>query len=645
MMGSPEDKERRDERRDETSQRLMVTKAREVIYKDGYAVDNDTHVEKILKPTSLNVVENGFSNVLESYSFDLIPTIVVDLMHEFEIGVWKRLFIHLLRLLDAFTVTRTGPTLTAELDARFRSIPSFGRDGIRKFGKNASGMKRRAARDFEDLLQCSITAFESLLPEPHNTSLMKLLYICAQWHALAKLRLHNDLTLNLLDYTTTLLGAQMRAFDQDTCAKVPTLELKKEAEARARKEGSASKSSVGSTSRRPASLDMYTIKFHYLGDYVASIRHFGTTDSYTTEIGELCHRLPKQWYPRTDRREYEGQMAQIERRQARLARIRAELEARRIAESSDGGESPLPEPSLDVDYRVGQGSDEIFDLHRMFMMTPGEPQNDLYLHNFMPKLKQYLLPLVVEYLGFDPEESNDFAWESISIQGDRLYHHKIMRTDYTTYDLRRSEDITHVDTPQSNVMLLNAAYSANSQGAQPEHPYRYAKVLVQFIEPADVLRAVHIVPRFSQGKVEEPEVKSRWINNDTHPWNEYCLNKFADRDLFMRYQYGMSVGHTYMYSGTFPPPKVPEIPPTFDHRTSRPTTASSSTTTATPIEAAPQASGSAAEVERGPTSQVDAELDGPGYDNEGGPLEDEGYIEDLDDHEAAQEDTLYGDVI
>ncbi|KAF6751767.1 hypothetical protein DFP72DRAFT_1135653 [Ephemerocybe angulata] len=95
-----------------------------------------------------------------------------------------------------------------------------------------------------------------------------------------------------------------------------------------------------------------------------------------------------------------------------------------------------------------------------------------------------------------------------------------------------------------------------------------------------------------------------------------------------------------MYSGTFPPPKVPEIPPTFDHRTSRPTTASSSTTTATPIEAAPQASGSAAEVERGPTSQVDAELDGPGYDNEGGPLEDEGYIEDLDDHEAAQEDTL-----
>ncbi|KAF6765315.1 hypothetical protein DFP72DRAFT_1039273 [Ephemerocybe angulata] len=114
----------------------------------------------------------------------------------------------------------------------------------------------------------------------------------------------------------------------------------------------------------------------------------------------------------------------------------------------------------------------------------------------------------------------------------------------------------------------------------------------------------------------------------------------------MRYQYGMSVGHTYMYSGIFPPPTVPEIPPTFDHRTSRQaTTASSSTTTTTPIEAAPQASGSAAEVEREPTSQVDAELGGPGYDNEDGLLEREVYIEDLDDHEAAQQDALYGDVI
>ena len=43
---------------------------------------------------------------------------MVDLLHEAELGVWKRLFIHLIRLLDAFT-RPSGPTLAAELDFRW----------------------------------------------------------------------------------------------------------------------------------------------------------------------------------------------------------------------------------------------------------------------------------------------------------------------------------------------------------------------------------------------------------------------------------------------------------------------------------------------------------------------------------------------
>jgi hypothetical protein len=38
---------------------------------------------------------------------------VVDLMHEFELGVWKSLFIHLLRILQA-----QDKTLLHELDRR-----------------------------------------------------------------------------------------------------------------------------------------------------------------------------------------------------------------------------------------------------------------------------------------------------------------------------------------------------------------------------------------------------------------------------------------------------------------------------------------------------------------------------------------------
>jgi hypothetical protein len=104
---------------------------------------------------------------------------------------------------------------------------------------------------------------------------MELLSICAQWHALAKLKLHNDYTLDLLDYTTTQLGSQMRRFERDTCMVVPTKETKREAQIRAKRDGSSS--------QRAKKLGIYTIKFHFLGDYTAVIRKLGTTDSYSTQ--------------------------------------------------------------------------------------------------------------------------------------------------------------------------------------------------------------------------------------------------------------------------------------------------------------------------------------------------------------------------
>jgi hypothetical protein len=50
---------------------------------------------------------------LSEVDFDLFPMLVIDLMHEFEQGVWKALFIHLLRMLDS-----KGGSLINKLDAR-----------------------------------------------------------------------------------------------------------------------------------------------------------------------------------------------------------------------------------------------------------------------------------------------------------------------------------------------------------------------------------------------------------------------------------------------------------------------------------------------------------------------------------------------
>lgn len=58
----------------------------------------------------------------------------------------------------------------------------------------------------------------------------------AHWHSLAKLRMHTDLSLNVLDSWTSVLGEMARTFVVLTCSKIETRELKSEYEARKRRE-------------------------------------------------------------------------------------------------------------------------------------------------------------------------------------------------------------------------------------------------------------------------------------------------------------------------------------------------------------------------------------------------------------------------
>lgn len=58
-------------------------------------------------------LQNAFLDKLSPLGFNHFQMLVVDLMHEFELGVWKSLFIHLLRILDAY-----DKRLLDELDRR-----------------------------------------------------------------------------------------------------------------------------------------------------------------------------------------------------------------------------------------------------------------------------------------------------------------------------------------------------------------------------------------------------------------------------------------------------------------------------------------------------------------------------------------------
>ncbi|KIK19172.1 hypothetical protein PISMIDRAFT_38048, partial [Pisolithus microcarpus 441] len=79
---------------------------------------------------------------------NLFLMLVVDLLHEFELGVWKAIFSHLLRILDSLNESQLH-----ELDQRYRLVPTFGQDTIQRFSKNCSKMKRMTTHNSKDLLQ------------------------------------------------------------------------------------------------------------------------------------------------------------------------------------------------------------------------------------------------------------------------------------------------------------------------------------------------------------------------------------------------------------------------------------------------------------------------------------------------------------
>ena len=83
--------------------------------------------------------------------------------------------------------------------------------------------------------QCAIPVFEGLLPSQHNEVVMALLYRLAEWHSLAKLRMHTDPTLSFMDLVTTALGQQLCRFRRDVCSAYSTKDLPKEKAARERK--------------------------------------------------------------------------------------------------------------------------------------------------------------------------------------------------------------------------------------------------------------------------------------------------------------------------------------------------------------------------------------------------------------------------
>jgi hypothetical protein len=141
---------------------------------------------------------------------------------------------------------------------------------------------------------CAILVFDGLLPEPHNMRVLKVLFNLAHWHSLVKLLIHTNATLDLLSLAMTSLGRSLQDFREKTCTMFLTRELEWERAAHQWWHGKSTargdNRSLGPTLKafknnawKPEHLNLDTYTYHSLGDYVTTIWHFGTMDSYSTQ--------------------------------------------------------------------------------------------------------------------------------------------------------------------------------------------------------------------------------------------------------------------------------------------------------------------------------------------------------------------------
>ncbi|KAF6742517.1 hypothetical protein DFP72DRAFT_830415 [Ephemerocybe angulata] len=594
-MVSDDKTRHRKPRSDNHSTWYTISRARKDLFKGrSIRARRFLTLEKSLTPS-----RSAFSEAFEdNMLFSVYALLVPDPLHEFELGTWRDLFVQLVRM-----ATASGREIVVTMNTWYRTISAFGRGTIRKFANNAAEMKKLGARDFEDLLQCSIPVFLDLFASTRdNTFVRRLLFEMATWHALSKLRLHTKSTVSDLRSSTKRLGSLLRQFVKDICPRYATRELRKEAEKRTRRAQAKNKGSPKEVDRgaNPKSMNLVTAKLHALGHYADSIMAYGTTDNTTTQTGELQHRNSKRWYARSQKRTYLAGITRQECRERRLFQLRAReraVEKGKYSELLDQAPSSLHHQMSHAVRR-----ENCVNLPEWVTANAQDPA----LKDFVKRLKTHLL-LRLQGKPFEGDEAQFTQGElnEVIIENDTIYRHKVLRVNYTTYDMRRAQDSLNPRT-SANIMMLahdddirahpywyaqiigiyHARVIHNTRdaalGVKIQHmeflwvrwlglhtPHRFgwrekhlprigfinergdASMSFGFLDPAEVIRAVHLIPSFKHKKSANgiPKTIARPASDGDLDWNYFYVNIFVDRDMFMRYR-GGGIGHVTTRAAT-----------------------------------------------------------------------------------------------
>lgn len=191
--------------------------------------------------------------------------------------------------------------------------------------------------------------------------------------------------------------------------------------------------------------------------------------------------------------------------------------------------------------------------------------------------------LLIPPLGQTTQATSVPSTNFVFFKSDRIYAHRLIRFNYTTYDVRRAQDVVNPRTSHCNVMLLRRPAGDSMEDATTPHPFLYARVIgiyhgniiytgpgmvnysptrfdflwvrwyqnipiegpldqqspyrldqlkfppmasegaFGFVNPADVLRSCHIIPAFNRGN-QEFEGMSK-LARDSEDWEAYYIGR------------------------------------------------------------------------------------------------------------------------
>ena len=253
----------------------------------------------------------------------------------------------------------------------------------------------------------------------------------------------------------------------------------------------------------------------------------------------------------------------------------------------------LPPSRPNEHYQISDETRHSLDISRMLGDYYDDPATKVRISNFyvvctpltsliqdfIPRLKDFALCKILnqEY-DFDEVSFSESQRASVTFIKNKIYQHKVMRVNYTTYDMRREQDSLNPRT-HANVMVL-------SQEQEPgPHPYWYARIIgiyhtlvrhesspdpisihflwvrwygldldrtsrfgwkmrrlpkvgfvpnhpdagspaFGFLDPAQVIRGVHLIPSFSEGLTAdllEPSL-ARLEHEGDFDWRCYYIN-------------------------------------------------------------------------------------------------------------------------